>query len=100
MNHPTGFSVQNGRAADVHPWSALFGNDYLRHELVHMYLAAYLVAGFVTAAVYAWGRLRGRWGRYEWAALLIPLAAAALAAPVQGRRRRTGPAATSPAPSR
>ena len=83
MNHPSGFTLRDGRAVDVHPWSALFGNSYFWHELVHMYLAAYIVVGFVLASVYAWGALRGRWGRYERTALAIPLAAAALAAPVQ-----------------
>jgi cytochrome d ubiquinol oxidase subunit I len=83
MNHPGGFELRAGHVVDVRPWSALFGNSYLWHEVVHMYLAAYMVAGFAVAGVYAWGRLRGRWGRYERTALLIPLAAAALAAPVQ-----------------
>src|SRR3954447_13798793 len=27
MNHPGGFHIRNGRAVDVHPWSALFGNS-------------------------------------------------------------------------
>jgi cytochrome d ubiquinol oxidase subunit I len=48
-----------------------------------MYLAGYIVTGFILASVYAYGRLRGRWGRYERAALAIPLTVAALAAPVQ-----------------
>jgi cytochrome d ubiquinol oxidase subunit I len=48
-----------------------------------MYIAGYIVSGFLLAGAYAFGRLRGRWGRYERAALAIPLAAAALAAPVQ-----------------
>src|SRR5215208_4539162 len=48
-----------------------------------MYLAGYLVAGFLTASVYAWGWLRGRRGRYERIALVVPLTVAALAAPVQ-----------------
>src|SRR5215471_10959819 len=26
MNHPSGFRLVNGKAVDVHPWSALFGN--------------------------------------------------------------------------
>jgi cytochrome d ubiquinol oxidase subunit I len=68
---------------DVDQWRALFGNDYLWHELVHMYIAGYIVSGFLLAGVYAFARLRGRWGRYERAALAIPLTAAALAAPVQ-----------------
>jgi cytochrome d ubiquinol oxidase subunit I len=83
MNHPSGFRLVNGKAVDVHPWSALFGNDYFWHELVHMYLAGFIVAGFVTASVYAFGWLRGRRGRYERTALVVPLTVAALAAPVQ-----------------
>ena len=83
MNHPTGFKLEHGRAVDVHPWSALYGNSYFWHEFVHMYVAGYMVAGFIVASAYAWGCLQGRWGRYERTALAIPLAAAALAAPVQ-----------------
>jgi cytochrome bd ubiquinol oxidase subunit I len=48
-----------------------------------MYLAAFIVAGFVMSAFYAFGWLRGRRGRYERTALVIPLTIAALAAPVQ-----------------
>jgi cytochrome bd ubiquinol oxidase subunit I len=83
MNHPGGFAVRGGEVVDVHPLSALFANTYLWHELVHMYAAGYIVAGFVVAACYAFGRLRGRWGRYERTALAVPLTVAALAAPVQ-----------------
>jgi len=83
MNHPTGFKFENGHAVDVHPFSALFGNDYFWHELVHMYLAGFIVAGFAMASVYAFGWLRGSRGRYERTALVIPLTVAALAAPVQ-----------------
>jgi cytochrome bd ubiquinol oxidase subunit I len=83
MNHPSGFRLSGGQAVDVHPLAALFGNGYLWHELVHMYVAAYIVTGFLVAGAYAFGRLRGRWGRYERTALAIPLTVAALAAPVQ-----------------
>jgi cytochrome d ubiquinol oxidase subunit I len=83
MNHPSGFTLAGGRVVDVHPWDALFGNAYLWHELAHMYIAGYVVTGFVLAGVYAFGRLRGRWGRYERAALALPLTIAAIAAPVQ-----------------
>jgi len=83
MNHPGGFADRNGRIVDVHPWHALFGNAYLWHELVHMYFAGYVVAGFVLAAVYSWGWLHGRRDRYARTALLVPLAVAALASPVQ-----------------
>jgi cytochrome d ubiquinol oxidase subunit I len=48
-----------------------------------MYVAGYIVSGFLIAGAYAFGRLRGRWGRYERTALAIPLTIAALASPVQ-----------------
>jgi cytochrome bd ubiquinol oxidase subunit I len=83
MNHPTGFRLDGSEVVDVHPFSALFGNSYLWHEMVHMYVAAYIVMGFLVAGAYAFGRLRGRWGRYERTALAIPLAVAALTAPAQ-----------------
>ncbi|MHB8234253.1 MAG: cytochrome ubiquinol oxidase subunit I, partial [Solirubrobacteraceae bacterium] len=83
MNHPGGFALHDGKVTDVHPWSALFGNSYLWHELIHMYIAGYIVSGFVLAGCYAFGRLRGRWGRYERTALTISLTIAAVAAPVQ-----------------
>ena len=83
MNNPNGFTLEDGRVTDVRPLAALFGNDYLWHELVHMYVAAYIVAGFLTAGVYAWGWLRGRRGRYERVAFVVPLTVAALASPVQ-----------------
>jgi cytochrome d ubiquinol oxidase subunit I len=83
MNHPTGFVLRNGRAVDARPWSALFGNSYFWHEFVHMYFAGYIVAGFLLAAAYAWGFLRGRRGRYERTALSVALSAAAIAAPLQ-----------------
>jgi cytochrome bd ubiquinol oxidase subunit I len=83
MNHPTGFTLQEDEVTDVEPFAALFQNDYFWHELVHMYLAGYIVAGFLVASVYAWGWLRGRRGRYERTALLVPLTIAALASPAQ-----------------
>jgi cytochrome d ubiquinol oxidase subunit I len=83
MNNPGGFTLVGGRVTDVQPLQALFGNDYLWHELVHMFVAGYIVAGFLTASVYAWGWLKGRRGRYERVALVVPLTVAALAAPVQ-----------------
>jgi cytochrome d ubiquinol oxidase subunit I len=83
MNNPSGFRLEQGRVVDVEPWRALFGNGHLWPELTHMYLAGYIVAGFLVAAVYAWGWLRGRRGRYERIALAVPLTIAALAAPVQ-----------------
>jgi cytochrome d ubiquinol oxidase subunit I len=83
MNHPSGFRLEEGRAVDVEPWDALFGNGHLWPELTHMYLAGFIVAGFLVAAAYAWGWLKGQCGRYERVALAVPLTVAALAAPVQ-----------------
>jgi cytochrome d ubiquinol oxidase subunit I len=83
MNHPGGFPLADGQVVDVRPWKALFANEYLWHELIHMYVAAYLVTGFVVAGAYAIARLRGRWTRYERTAIVVPLMMAALAAPMK-----------------
>ena len=83
MNHPGGFHLRAGKVVDVHPFKALFANTYFWHELIHMYIAGYIVSGFILAGCYAFARLKGRWGRYERTALTIPLTIAALAAPVQ-----------------
>ncbi|WRL61803.1 cytochrome ubiquinol oxidase subunit I [Blastococcus brunescens] len=48
-----------------------------------MLLAAYMVAGFFVASVYAVGMLRGRRDRYHRLGLAIPLTVAAVCAPVQ-----------------
>jgi cytochrome d ubiquinol oxidase subunit I len=84
MNHPGGFRLVGGKVVDVNPLKALFGNSMLWSELIHMYIAGYMVTGFLVAGVYAFGRLRNsRWGRYERVGLTIPLTIACLAAPVQ-----------------
>jgi cytochrome d ubiquinol oxidase subunit I len=83
MNHPGGFHLVGGKVLDVNPWAALFGNSLLWSELIHMYIAGYMVTGFVMAGAYAFCRLRGRWTRYERVAMTIPLTIACLAAPVQ-----------------
>ena len=83
MNHPGGFHLQGGKVVGVDPFKALFANTYLWHELIHMYVAGYIVSGFVVAACYAFARLRGRFSRYERTALAVPLTIAALASPVQ-----------------
>jgi cytochrome bd ubiquinol oxidase subunit I len=82
MNQPTGFRIENGEVVDVEPLTALF-NDNLWHELVHMYLAGIIVAGFLVAAVYAAGWLRGRRDRHHRVGLVVALSFAALAAPAQ-----------------
>jgi cytochrome bd ubiquinol oxidase subunit I len=82
MNGPEGFDVVDGRVVDPRPWDALI-NTHLWHELIHMYLAGYIVAGFIVAGVYAAAWLRGRRDRYHRTALVVSLAFACLAAPVQ-----------------
>src|SRR5215203_4635267 len=46
MQNPSGFRLEGSRVIDVEPIAALFGNPNLWPELVHMYLAAYIVVGF------------------------------------------------------
>jgi cytochrome d ubiquinol oxidase subunit I len=83
MNHPGGFRLEHHRVVDVDPLRALFGNTFLWQELIHMYVAGYMVAGFVMAAVYAAGWLRGKRDRYQRVAMAIPLTAAAVASIIQ-----------------
>jgi cytochrome bd ubiquinol oxidase subunit I len=82
MNNPQGFDVVNGQVVNPQPWTALL-NDHVWHELVHMYLAGYIVAGFLVAAYYARRWLRGDRDRYNRTALVVTLSFAALAAPIQ-----------------
>ncbi len=57
------------------------------HEIVHMYLAGYIVAGFIVAGVYAFAWLRGRRDPYHRTALVVTLASlAGGAGPGHGRR--------------
>jgi cytochrome d ubiquinol oxidase subunit I len=82
MNDPQGFDVVGGKVVDPRPWDALL-NDAMWHELIHMYLAGYIVAGFIVASVYATAWLRGRRDAYVRTALVVTLSFACLAAPVQ-----------------
>ncbi len=83
MNRPEGFKLDAaGKVTDVDPVDALL-NGAVWHEMVHMLLAAYIVAGFLTAAVYAWARLKGRRDRFHRICLVVPLTLASLAAPAQ-----------------
>jgi cytochrome d ubiquinol oxidase subunit I len=82
MNQPGGFTLRGGQIVDVQPLRVIF-NEAFWYEAIHMLLAAYMVAGFTIAGVYAVGMLRGRRDRYHRLGLLIPLTVAALATPVQ-----------------
>jgi cytochrome bd ubiquinol oxidase subunit I len=82
MNNPQGFDVVDGQVVNPRPFEALINNN-LWHEIVHMYLAGYIVAGFLVASVYAVGWLKGRRDHYHRTALVVTLSFAALAAPIQ-----------------
>jgi cytochrome d ubiquinol oxidase subunit I len=83
MNMPTGFRLTPaGDVVDVNPWRAMFnGRAFL--QFAHMWLAAYMLVGFVVAAVYAAGRLRGRNDAHHRLGLAVPLRFASVAAILQ-----------------
>ena len=82
MNDPGGFDLVNGKVVNPRPFAALFGGN-VWHELVHMYLAGYMVVGFLVAGWYGRRWLRGRRDHYNRTAMIVGLTFAALAAPVQ-----------------
>jgi cytochrome d ubiquinol oxidase subunit I len=82
MNQPAGFTMRDGELVEVHPLGVIF-NDAFWYEAIHMLLAAYMVAGFTVAGVYAAGMLKGRRDRYHRLGLLIPFTIAAVVTPLQ-----------------
>ena len=83
MNTPDGFTLgPDGQVEDVQPLDVLF-NTSTFHEFVHMWVAAYIVTGFLIASVYAVGMLRGRNDRYHRLGFLIPFTVAAIFTPIQ-----------------
>jgi len=82
MNHPSGFTLKAGRVVAVDPLKVFF-NRAAAYETPHMLLAAYLVAGFGVASVYAVGFLRGRQDRYHRLGFAIPFVLAAALTPVE-----------------
>jgi cytochrome d ubiquinol oxidase subunit I len=87
MNSPSGFRLVDDGAAgsrvvDVDPWAAMF-NEAVWLQFVHMLLAAYMVVGFVVAAVYAVGMLRGRRDAHHRLGFVVPFAFASIAALLQ-----------------
>jgi cytochrome d ubiquinol oxidase subunit I len=82
MNQPGGFTMQSGRVVSVDPLRVFF-NRAAAYEMPHMLLAAYLVAGFGVASVYAVGFLRGRRDRYHRLGFAIPFVLAAALTPVE-----------------
>lgn len=82
MQQPVGFRTLGGRVVAVDPWEAMF-NPATPPQTVHMILAAFMVAGFLMASVYAVALLRGRRDRYHRLGFLVPFTIAALVTPVQ-----------------
>ncbi len=82
MNVPTGFRIVDGEVTDVEPWAVLF-NGHTFAQFGHMWVAAYMVAGFSIAGVYAVGMLRGRRDRHHRIGFLVPFAFATIAAVAQ-----------------
>jgi cytochrome d ubiquinol oxidase subunit I len=82
MNQPGGFTMKAGRIVSVEPLNVFF-NRAAAYEMPHMLLAAYLVAGFSVASVYAVGFLRGRHDRYHRLGFAIPFVLAAALTPVE-----------------
>ncbi|MEV8517377.1 cytochrome ubiquinol oxidase subunit I [Dactylosporangium sp. NPDC051484] len=82
MNQPAGFTLRDGRVIDVRPLGVIF-NGAFWYEALHMLLAGYMVAGFLTAAVYARAVHRDHTDRHARLGLLIPLTMAAIITPVQ-----------------
>ena len=83
MNQPGGFTLDAaGEVVDVDVWSVIF-NGAVGYTFAHMYVAAFICAGFLVASVYAAGMLRGRRDRYHRLGFLLPFTVAAAAMPLQ-----------------
>lgn len=82
MNTPGGITTQDGKVISVDMWKVFFNQSFW-YEALHMLLAAYVVAGFAVAGVYAVGMLRGRHDAYHRLGLLMPLSVGAIASVLQ-----------------
>ncbi len=83
MNDPTGFSVRpDGSIADINPWRAMF-NDMVGLQFAHMWLGAFMLVGFVVAAVYAAGMLKGRNDEHHRLGFTVPFTFATVSALLQ-----------------
>src|ERR1700704_2576139 len=84
MNSPAGFRLgPDGKLAQVDPLAAAL-NPSTATEDPHMLISAYVVTGFVVAAVYAAGLLRGRDDVFHRRGLALGMAMAAIAIVLAG----------------
>ena len=81
MNNPAGFDTDptTGEIIDIDPLAAML-NNAVWWQSIHMFVAAYAVTGFLVAAVYAIGILRGRNDRSHRMGLGVAMSFAAVAA--------------------
>jgi cytochrome d ubiquinol oxidase subunit I len=83
MNQPAGFVLgPTGQLVAVDPVGVIF-NPATWYEVPHMFIAAYMVVGFLLASVYAVGLLRGSRDRYVRLGFVVPFVIAAILAPLQ-----------------
>ena len=82
MNAPVGFDLVDGEVTNVDPWAVLLNPDAF-WQFLHMWVAAYMVAGFAIASVYAVGMLRGRRDRAHRLGFTLAFAFASVSAVVQ-----------------
>jgi cytochrome d ubiquinol oxidase subunit I len=82
MNAPTGFRIVDGEVTDVDPWAAMF-NDLVFLQFAHMWIAAFMVVGFLVSGVYAFGMLKGRRDEHHRLGFTVPFVFATVAALTQ-----------------
>jgi cytochrome bd ubiquinol oxidase subunit I len=83
MNSPAGFTLKNGDVVAVDPIAAAL-NPSTWTEDPHMLVSAYVVTGFVVAAVYGMGMLRGRDDPFHRRGLALGMGMAATAIVLAG----------------
>jgi cytochrome bd ubiquinol oxidase subunit I len=86
MQHPTGFDLVAGKAANIQPAAALFNPAWAVMAL-HSTLSCYIATAFALAGVYAWGYARGERTEYQRSALRMTMVvgtACALVMPLSG----------------
>ncbi|HET7754770.1 MAG TPA: cytochrome ubiquinol oxidase subunit I [Anaeromyxobacteraceae bacterium] len=82
MNHPAGFALVNGVAADVDPIAAMFPPGWA-HEVVHVVISCYVATGFAVAGIHAWALRREPGNAFHRAALGVALGVGGVAALLQ-----------------
>jgi len=82
MNTPTGFRVENGKAVDIDPITAMWNPAGLP-EAVHMLIASYAATAFLMAGIHAFMLLKDKTNIFHRRALAIALAIGGFMAIIQ-----------------